>query len=192
MIKYRVDNNTNNKKYGIQDMILKGAHLKNIGAISDNKYLFEVGISDFNVIKYDIEKQIGDISFTFTVHDNSNNLRVVIDYISDEPITLFQYESILGILNECKKTMELIDKPIRINIPMKLVPNTHKDFIVMCPYSLKNAYEFEKEFYNLMDVDNAIQVIDDEREKLVPPIEKKLNNEKEKVLSLFSFIRKQK
>ena len=192
MIKYAVDKNTSIKNYGIKDIILKGSCLKNLGAIGSDKYLFEVGINNPESKKYEIEKQIGDIVFLITFYKNTNDFRIVISYEGNEPISLFHYESIIGILEECKKIKDDLNLPIRINIPSQLISDSNNDSIVMFPYDTNDAYEIEKEFYDLMDFDSAIDKMNYEKEKLLPSIEREEVKEKSKVLSLFPFLRKQK
>lgn len=191
MIKYAVDKNTSIKNYGIKDIILKGSCLKNLGAIGSDKYLFEVGINNPESKKYEIEKQIGDIVFLISFFKNTKDFRVVISYEGKEPITLFHYESIIGILEECEKIKDEIDLPLRVNIPSQLIADSRNDSIVMFPYDINDAYEFEKDFYDLMDFDSAINIIQNEKERLFPT-----NNiivkDKQKILSLFPFLRKQK
>lgn len=113
MEKYRVDEDTINKEYGILKTLTNNNCLKNIGAITNNKYLYEVGITSYEGKKYELERTIGDYNFEINIFKLEEEHLVIIKYIERDNISKvneFQYNTLIDILRECKESK----KPLEI------------------------------------------------------------------------------
>ena len=184
MIKYSVYNNTDKKNYGICDILKKGPCLRNLGAISQNGYMFEVGITNPSVKKFEFEKQIGDFNLMLSVYSNSTNIRIVFDYVErhdKEDINLFQYETILGILEECKGFEDDFQRPLKINLPKDIFKSSKMDKVIIYPYDQDVIYDFEKDFYEIKDMDTIVEELKKLKEELRP------SKEENKVFRLLPF-----
>lgn len=187
MIKYAVSEQTENKNYGIYDFLTLGACLANNGVIGEDEYSFAVGSSKESLDNQDIDGNV-----VISLNDDQGIKKVFINYDDInkiEPLTLFQYETIIGILNECRRYLCQFQKPLKINISNQLYPKNKSDRLILCPYNPKAAYEFEKEYYYVMDIDSAIEEIEQEIDILFPINEVE---EAAKVFKLLPFFKRKK
>lgn len=185
MIKYKVSEQTKNKNYGIYDFLTLESCLANIGVIGEYAYAFAVGSSNDCLDNHDIEGNV-----VVNLNDDMGIKKVYINYENInkiEPLTLFQYETIIGILNECRRYLFQFQKPLKINISNQLYPKNKSDRLILCPYNPKIAYEFEKEYYSVMDIDSAIEEIEQEISILFP--DEKID-EPDKVFKLLPFLKR--
>ena len=109
---YEVKEDTSYKNYGINETLKYPYCLKNIGAITDNKYLYEVGITSYEGKKYELERTIGDYNFEITIFKLEEEHLVIIKYIEKDNINKlneFQYDTLIDILRECKESKKLLE-----------------------------------------------------------------------------------
>lgn len=191
MIKYTVEENSKTHNYGVFDLLTKGPGLKNLGGISEDTYVFGVGVEDHNEQMKNLIEQLGRFNLVLNIQNDDKEFNLFINYADNchyEPLTLFQYETIIGILKECKKYIIMPSRPLKVNINHELYPNNKEDRLILCPYNKDMAYEFEKEYCDIKDVDTAIEEIKKEIDVLFP--HKEIEQEVSKVFTLLPFLKR--
>ena len=191
MIKYTVEENSEAHDYGIYDLLTKGPGLKNLGAISEDTYIFGVGTEDHNEQMKSLTEQLGRFSLILGIKNEDNVIKMFISYADNchyEPLTLFQYETLIGILKECKKYLIMPTRPLKININHELYPNHRGDRLILCPFDKDIVYEYEKEYCDIKDVDTAIEEIEREIDVLFP--HKEIEKQVSKVFTLLPFLKR--
>lgn len=119
---YYNDENTLNKNYGIYEYFKKekSEQLKTYGAIYDDKYIFCDDIYDHRGTIDNLEQKYGRHSIWFSPYGekcDENELEFYGRSNSGENFpSIFQYETILGILDELKKYSSEKNELIKVTI----------------------------------------------------------------------------
>lgn len=118
MAKYEVNEDTNDKNYGIYDYFkLEGYH-KSLGVILPNKYVFKTGIGDHYVSHMNYQDEEGPYNIWVCADSNYLGIQYICD-VCDE-ITPFQYESAIGVLKECRRYIKETGSEITLDVTERL------------------------------------------------------------------------
>ena len=119
MNRFELRKETTDKNYGIYDFLASNHCMHNLGAIGENRYCFDIGITSTEGKKYEFERTLGDYLFDISITKEDDIKVLEINYVDredNEDINLFQYESLLGVINEGIKYIET-DKELIIKVP---------------------------------------------------------------------------
>lgn len=124
MKEYLVNNDMNNKNYGIYDLLclndLESHNNKTLGCCNKKLCFFRIGIADHNDEFRKIEEVIGSYDFYFsTYRKNETESEINVSYIKNDYPNIFEYNCLLGILNECLKYQKEFNKIIKFSISDK-------------------------------------------------------------------------
>lgn len=179
MNRYEVKKETTNNNYGIYDYLSSKNCMLNLGVIGENRYCFDIGITSIEGKKYELERTTGDYLFDISIKKENDIQVLTINYVDREDnqdINMFQYYTLLGVINEGVKYIE-----------------TGKDLVIKAPGILfkdkKDRVLDTKASNFVMDINYAIMEIEDNKN-----IKEKMENTDEeetdhKVFRLFPFKR---
>ena len=180
MNRYEVKKDIKNGNYGIYNTLAADFCYRNLGAIGENRYCFDVGINSFEGKRYEFERTLGDYLFDFSITNDKSNLILTINYINredNEEINIFHYDTILNIINECldyslkKKNLKVVLPSVLFRDNNNRILDTTSDNFISYLKSVIIELEEEKD---------KIDIKDDNKE------------ETKKVFRLLPFIKKNK
>ena len=133
---YYIDNTIEDKKYGMYDYLSMTSNVKTIGGCTKDRYIFQIGIADHLGAHHDMEEAIGEKDLFFsTYRDIKGKVSIDIVYNNKESVpNEFEYECILGVLNECLEYQKENDTEIRIDIS----PSFFIDNVERCTNDIKS------------------------------------------------------
>lgn len=115
---YYIDSNTEDKQYGIYDYLSRNSNIKTMGGCNKDRYIFQIGIGDHYVANNYIDEAIGNKDLIFsTYRDIKGSVIINISYINKQSSpNEFEYECVLGILNECIEYQKEYDTNIKVEV----------------------------------------------------------------------------
>ena len=172
MFRYEVAPFKEEKKYGVNDYFTKYGDKKVLGIIGRRKCIFEFDIGDHWGRISEYTKEVGPINLWY-IPDNSRGNTLYINYstsffnqeFASNSVTPFQYECVMGILNEVK-ACGTSEQPIKASIPSVLFSDNQKRTVVY-PFQEELIYPIDKNSSVIETIDQVLVELKLEYEKVL-------------------------